>query len=675
MNILRVDLETRCPLDIRDCGADRYAEEAEIVIMSCAKNDEEVVNWDASRPTKGNEAIELFTQAVEEGWLIEAHNVGFEYALFRNFAPTLGIPVPKIEQLRCSAAVCRVAAIPHSLAGAGSYLEISNGKNKVGSRLIQIFSIPDDDGNFVDWNTQGKVTVMGQKYTYAQAWKMFVDYCDQDVRAEREIGEMLSLFDLHGTELDSFHFDLRMNERGVPFNKKALLRAQQIVESAEVDVVTSFSKLTNLRPTQTAKVLDWLVARGYPKGNLQSATMEEVLKDPPKEMTDEAVEALYLRYSSSNAASKKIKTILERLCKDGRTRGDLMWYGAIRTGRWSSTGVNIQNIKRPTIKCPEVAYEMIRDGADAETLSAWYKKPTLEIVSSTVRNFIEVEDEMILDADYSNIEGRVGAWICGQDSMLQEFRDGVDGYKTMASSIFGTPYEKVSKAERFVGKIAVLSCCYQTGGKTFWNTCATWGNPIEKKIAAKAVKTFRQVNNKFPETWNSFQDAALASIRNKEKWFDVNEHISFKTTSQTPVDMLIMKLPSGRCLFYPEPKVKRVEKRYEDLESGEMKSFETDEISYYGQIRGKVAWGRIPTYGGDLFQSATQATARDLMVYGCLEAEKRGFEIFSLIHDQALAHEGDPDDFIDALCTKPDWIDEDFPLVAEGGLVKRYSKD
>lgn len=62
------------------------------------------------------------------------------------------------------------------------------------------------------------------------------------------------------------------------------------------------------------------------------------------------------------------------------------------------------------------------------------------------------------------------------------------------------------------------------------------------------------------------------------------------------------------------------------------------------------------------------------MQHGCVVAEKRGFEIFALIHDQALAHKGDPEEFVNALCTKPSWLPDDFPLAAEGGLAPYYSK-
>jgi len=76
-------------------------------------------------------------------------------------------------------------------------------------------------------------------------------------------------------------------------------------------------------------------------------------------------------------------------------------------------------------------------------------------------------------------------------------------------------------------------------------------------------------------------------------------------------------------------------------------------------------------------ENAVQAIAGDLMTEGALEAERQGFKIFMLVHDQALAEwepGQDPEDFCRALCTLPDWA-EGLPLEAEGGFVPFYKKD
>jgi hypothetical protein len=258
--------------------------------------------------------------------------------------------------------------------------------------------------------------------------------------------------------------------------------------------------------------------------------------------------------------------------------------------------------------------------------------------------------------------------------MLQAYRDGRDLYKELASAIFGVPIDKVTKEQRFVAKTASLACVYQTGPKTFHETCAMWGMPIEKKLACHTVKVFRETNEQFPITWRKFENAAAKAIENPGEWFKVNEFVAFAVTRSKPFKRLLMRLPSGRCLTFPTPKIERAVKRHKDYETGETREWETNQISFWGARQGFAGWGWIDTYSGDLFQSSVQATARDIMQHGCVNAEKKGFEIFSIIHDEALAHEGDPDEFRKALCEHPPWLPKDFPLTAESHSCPYYAK-
>jgi hypothetical protein len=64
------------------------------------------------------------------------------------------------------------------------------------------------------------------------------------------------------------------------------------------------------------------------------------------------------------------------------------------------------------------------------------------------------------------------------------------------------------------------------------------------------------------------------------------------------------------------------------------------------------------------------------MAHGALVAEERGFEIFMLVHDQALALRTPGktvEGYCEALCSLPDWA-EGLPVMAEGGVVPFYMK-
>lgn len=681
---------SRCEIKL---GAYRYAcdPSTRILLKAIACNDEKPVVWDSMDP-KGRESKEaidrLRAAAADRDALLYAHNSGFEVAIGKyRWATDLGVTMPSLDRFRCTMAMCRRAAIPPSLADASAFLRLGEAKDKRGKALIWIFS----DQNRLVTLTKGKekmkvpspllvdpvpwdwhVTVAGESITVREAWEMFRSYCGQDTVVEREIHKALAKFELTDAELDGFLFDARMNERGVPVNMDALKHAQTLIERNQTELTEEFVTITGLQPSQTAKVLAWLREHGYPGDNLQASTMEEWTGS--SFMSEQGQRALQIRADLSFAAIKKVGTMIATACPDNRMRGLFNWYGAQRTGRWTSTGPQLQNAKKPTIDNHHEAYEDICDQMDFETFRAFYGNP-YEAVASCVRNFVQPHEGRMLDADYSNIESRVAALIAGQESMLQAYRDGRDLYKELAAVIFNVPLEQVTKEQRFVAKTASLACVYQTGAKTFHETCAMWGMPIEKKLACHTVRTFRETNAEFPKTWRKFENAAVKAIETPGEWFEVNEFVAFAVSRSKPFRRLLMRLPSGRNLVYPLPKVERAVKRHRDYETGEVREWETNEISFWGARQGFTGWGWISTYAGDLFQSSVQGTARDIMQHGCVNAERKGFDIFSIIHDQALGNEGCPDAFAAALCEHPDWLPKDFPLQASSTICDFYTKD
>lgn len=99
----------------------------------------------------------------------------------------------------------------------------------------------------------------------------------------------------------------------------------------------------------------------------------------------------------------------------------LKYYGTA-TGRWAAGGgqkVNFQNIPR-----------------DSKIKEA----------------IVAPEGYLIVGADLSNIELRVGLWVAGETEALRLLGEGGDLYKEFASKAFNVPYDEVTKAQRFIGK-------------------------------------------------------------------------------------------------------------------------------------------------------------------------------------------------------------------------------
>jgi DNA polymerase len=688
--IVSLDFETTSACDI-SLGSYRYAADpsTRILMFAIAKDDGEPVLWrfDHHSSPESLEAEHMLREAVATRSIIFAHSSQFEAAISRyRLLKDVGVKTPHIDQWRCTAAMARRAAIPVSLANAAGFLKLDVSKDTRGKALIGVFS---DQTKLVlirhgkesrksaspilenpvpwDWT----FTLAGEQVTVREAWDMFCEYCKTDVRVEQQLHKTLAKFELEGDELEGFLFTARMNDRGIPVNVKALANARVILDDFKDELTTEFTTLTGLQPTQTAKVLAWLRHEGYAEDNLQADTMESQLGSSL--LTPTGQRALEIRSQLSFAAIKKVQSMMDTECGDGIMRGLFTWYGAQATGRWTSNGPQVQNAKKPTIEQPDIAYAEICGGIDTELFGLMFGNP-YEAVASVIRNFIQRKKGTILAADFSNIESRVALLLAEQYDGLDIYREGRDAYKELASQVFGVPVSEVTKEQRFIGKVGVLSLVFRTGAKAFHETCATWGQPIEKKLACKTVRVFREENPQFPITWRRFDATAVKAINDPGKWFEANSQVSFAFSRAKPFHRLMMRLPSGRCLCYSLAKVERTLKRHKDYETGEVREWESDDIKYWGQLKGHTGWGWCQP---SLFQNSVQATARDIMQHGCIVAERAGYEIFSIIHDEVLANDNHPDGIKGleaAICTHPAWLDKRMPIAAAGSITPYYQK-
>jgi DNA polymerase I-like protein with 3'-5' exonuclease and polymerase domains len=70
------------------------------------------------------------------------------------------------------------------------------------------------------------------------------------------------------------------------------------------------------------------------------------------------------------------------------------------------------------------------------------------------------EDGSILQADYSQLEFRVAAQLCGDEKMIKDILDGVDVHTYTASVIYGKPESDVTKDERTAAKAHTFKPLY-----------------------------------------------------------------------------------------------------------------------------------------------------------------------------------------------------------------------
>jgi len=173
-----------------------------------------------------------------------------------------------------------------------------------------------------------------------------------------------------------------------------------------------------------------------------------------------------------------------------------------------------------------------------------------------------------------------------------------------------------------------------------------------------AVKAFRAKHKKVVQLWYDTERAMQSAVLHKGQQFAAGKHLRFLVKDIEGMPFMLMRLPSGRKLAYPKPRL-----------CG-------DRIAFFGNTIG-TNWGDCSTWGGSLVENAVQAVAADIMANGSHRAEKEGYAIATLIHDQALAYHGEgqtSERFVELLTQLPSWA-AGLPIEAEGGVVPFYKKD
>ena len=521
-------------------------------------------------------------------------------------------------------------------------------KDARGKALIRKFSMPDPK--------TGKRTLPTDD---PEAFREFGEYCLQDVRAEMALHKALKAFAPTGDLLRAFTWDLKVNARGFKVDVPALRNAQEIIESIEAESGAEFLRMTGVAHTQREKARQWFIAHGLDLPDMQAATLGAVDLD---KAPVEAGNALSLYSTMQFAAVKKVRTMLNCVCADGRVRGGLQFHGA-STGRWSGRLVQPQNFAKPKKhhrKYTEGFFASLQMGFDRTALETLYGD-CYGLISSSIRHFIAGP---LLDADYNAIEARIVAWLAGQEDVLQCFRDGKDLYKWMASGIYGIPEGLVDGDQRQLGKVTILGCGYQMWWPKFQKAAKDmYELDLSDALSEKAVMAYRDRCSKVVQLWAALETAARSAISNPGQVFKAGAYLSFTVKKVGPVSYLLIKLPSGRHLAYPHPLLEEDKRRNK---TG---------ISFFGNIKGE-AWGRVFTFGGSILENSTQAIAFDLMAHGGMNAESQGYSVTNLIHDQALADYQTGQQvsgFTKALTTLPPWA-HGLPLKAEGKITPYYTK-
>ncbi len=628
---LYLDFETRSRLALAGpsgVGSHVYAEHPStaILCLGWAVDDGEVRSW-----LPGEDDREWTALLRDDRVVPVAQNCEFERAILRHVM-RLETPIDRWEDPSAQAA--RVA-LPRRLEDMARALQLETQKDRDGHRIMMKLSRPrrvTKDGEVIWWTPEDKPADFARLYSY----------CRDDVRATREAHRLLP--PLSEFERRVWLATIRANERGIRVDVDSLPAAAAIADATEDRLVVEFTSITGTNPNNPTKSA---AALGLPNFT-EDAVREALARD---DLPPEKRRALELRQLQAYSSLKKIAAFRERTSSDGRLRGSMIYSGAERTQRWSSGGVQIQNLPADAARGLDLdaAFAALRAG-----VLDLVHDDVLGVLSGMLRGFFVGP---FLVGDYEQVEARNLSWLARQYDLMNAFAAGEDPYKQMAATIYAIPFESVVKAQREVGKRAILGCGYGMGAITFRRQMKKMhGIEISEELAKRTVDAYRGRYPRIPQLWRDLGLGFKRAVAGQHARIQAGP-VEMGMTEIANRPFAYVRLPSGRALFYGWPRV------------------EDDEVAYFGRdpyAPGK-GWGMIRTWGGKLAENVVQAISRDLLAFTILRVEEEGMPLALTAHDEVVVEGTNLAAFERVMAEKPAWA-RTLAVAASCFATGRYRK-
>jgi DNA polymerase len=588
---------------------------------------------------------------------LTAHNAEFEAAIWQNvLVPKHGAPRVRSSRWRCTAARAAAAGLPRSLDKLGQALRLRITKDKEGTRLINIFCKPRKPTKY---DTSTRVYPWNKPDEFVK----FMRYCGTDVDTEALADEQIP--DLPKSEWRAYHHTMKMNQRGLPLDMDAVHAGYAVLQALERNVVRKVEQLTGgIRPTQRDKMLVFFNELGLDMENTQAKTIKDILTLRGDGLEPTTKDLLLLRVEGGKASTKKLKKMLQVVCDNGRVCGAFLYYGA-HTGRLAGKLIQPQNFTRGEYKPDQLEdlfrLIMLRDPEAIELIYDW----PIDALAQGMRGYIKASPgKKFVVVDFAAIEARVLVWLARQMDAIAAYHDNADMYKRLAVRLYHLKSEdEVSTPQRKFAKDIWLGSGFQLGWAGFIRNCLQRGIAVTEEEAKSGISAYRDANPKVVELWADVEECAI-------------EAVLTKASSTEPVKLrnlaffvdgvwLCIKLPSGRLLRYPYPKVEDTVRYRKKVKK----------LTFRTEVKGK--WVREGTYGGKLVENIVQAIARDFMQAACFNAEAAGYAVIGTVHDELITEVpldfGSPHELEEILRIKPKWA-TDCPINAEGWEGPRYRK-
>lgn len=668
MEDAHLDFETASTTDLRTAGLYRYAEDPNTRVwgFSWQIGSGPILQW---RP--GYIDPTPLLDHVAQGGRVVAHNAAFERTIWNKIIRRLKPHWPEmtIAQQICTMARAQAVALPADLDRLSEVLEQKNRKDVAGATIMKQLMRPRSigkDGTIVWWDEPAKIDRL-------------MAYCDQDVRTEHETDTLIPQLSPYEQEL--WYLDQRINERGIKVDVASCHRAVELVELSKRRANQRIKLLTQgavEKTSQDARIIAWLKERGIEVATIKKSEEDEIML--LMQGDDVAQEVIKLRNSSNKTSTAKYKKMLGCVCEDGRIRGTLGYHVA-STGRWGGRLIQPHNLPRLDMEKMGVQVSNVIDvlskpipaSESYDLLEAGIGTP-LHWLSKALRPMIVAEPgNVLIGADFKNIEGRVNAWLAGEQWKLEAFAaydrgEGHDLYNLSFMRSFGIRVEEQDFDDRQIGKVQELACGYQgsvgayiTMGVTYglqphllvapikavtsaedWDAMAIryaksrdkYELPEEQWVAIKLiVKGYRETNPNIVQAWWDLGDAAVAAVDKPGTIIHVYHN---RVRYMCDGNWLYCSLPSGRVITYASP---RIEEKIQILVNDKGEEYERVRrtVSFWGIDGVKNIWRKEYLYGGLQCENIVSGVARDALDHALFRLERAGFPIVLHVHDEAIS--------------------------------------
>jgi DNA polymerase len=613
------DIESRSDVNLHDHGAHIYAIDptTQPLCLVYAIDDAEPQLWLPSDPAVPPVFFEIAANPTD--WKGITHNFDFDREFYENvLVLRYGFPTIARSVWHCTQRLAMANAYPAELGLLSHALSLPYVKDPEARKALLAVSRPKKQRKSKSASTQ---LIWDED---PENLRLVYERCKTDVLTARAVWQSPKLRHLSETERDYQLHDIEINARGVRLDRAFATAAKEMAIHERIAINLKLQELTHGAITsvdQSKRFLEAVNSHGHAMSTMNKRAVAQVLASKPDGYVCELLE---LRRAGARAAVNKFKRMLAYASPaDDRLRGTLRMYGGA-PGRWAGLGPQLQNLKKNESGLPLSVVDSIRSG-DRSGI-AQYGNP-LSLLGDVSRAAICAGAGVeLMSGDFSAVESVVLALLAGEQwklvayAIYQKTGDTMlEPYRVIARKMLHKAEDtEIGKAERQLGKAADLSAGFG-GSVGAWRRIVPLDPRTDEEIYA-LIQQWRRAHPATTKFWKDLSRAIRVAIKTGQPMLVAPSPQPRVVVSFVDGD-LIMTLPSGRSITYPEARL--VPGKFEDGDP---------DVEFWDNSKGQ--WRRSRAWFGTFVENLVQGVARDLLAAAIARFETRNIPVVFHCHDE-----------------------------------------